>query len=114
MAKIDFGGHKEELALANPAFATNDTPEDTQLFEVHIEALEWHGLSGPRGVNRLDGPFQGIEREPVQTFPEGKAVAFGEVGCSVEGPGGEFGEAGKNGWFFRGYHGVCSEIEMNG
>ena len=94
--------------------ATEQKANSYHFFKVHVEVLEWRSLSGPRSVNRLDGPFEGIEREPVQTFPKGKAVAFGEVGCSVKGPGGEFGEAGKNGWFFRGQHGFCSKLGMNG
>jgi hypothetical protein len=83
---VNFTGDKDQLLLADPLAVVRQPPENAKLFEQQIELDQQGGFAIARRENGARKKQQTIERQAIQTLPEGKAMAFGKIGAAVERP----------------------------
>ncbi len=96
---IQFGDDKKQLLLRNELSSMNHAPQDPEFFEQEVQLVQGvlfdcEGADGAEGS--VYGTLQSRQRVVDDPLGESKAVGFGEVGGTAEGPGKKFFQESQN------------------
>ena len=83
--------------LTDPPPIMNQTPQNTELFQDHVEFPQVLMFSISLGINGPDGKQEGVKGQIIQTLAKGETMTFGDGCAAIKRPSNQFNQESVNG-----------------